>query len=42
MRSVEEIFATNLKPKLVEFNESIKELAIRWFTVEKWGPDMIS
>ena len=31
-----------LKPKLVKFNSSMKEQAIKWLTNEKWSPEIIS
>lgn len=31
-----------LKPKFVKFNESMKDQAVKWLTVEKWSPELIS
>ena len=31
-----------LKPKMVKFSEAMKEQAVRWLTIEKWSPELIS
>ena len=31
-----------LKPKMVKFSEAMKEQAVRWLTIKKWSPELIS
>ena len=31
-----------LKPKMVKFSEAMKEQAVRWLSIEKWSPELIS